>query len=121
MLTLDVPYSVVNAHAGDTMYSVHSSTFHYTPPAGAANVAANILEQVDQTAPFTYVVGTPRQYVSVQAQRLTRKPSARNQGSGSTVGARHLPATGVDGGWLAFGVAAIAIAAVAWRKVRRTA
>jgi hypothetical protein len=118
LITLEVPYSAVEASAGDTLYSAHASSYHYMPPSWAINASANLMDEIDQTAPFTYVVGSPRAFAQVAGQHITRKNT-------QVKGARHtrggLAATGVEDGWLVIGTVMLAAAVSGWRRLRRSA
>jgi hypothetical protein len=69
-LSFDVPYDAVDAHTGQMLFSVHGSASHFLRAGIALNVFANLPDEIDQTSPFTYRVGSPR--AQVLGSKITR-------------------------------------------------
>jgi hypothetical protein len=95
-ITFDVPYAAVNGEAGQRMYSVTGGTYHLpTEVATALNVVAMLPEEVDQTSPFTYVMGSARTQV---ANAAVMPPKAAPPGAKPKpdVGGAPLPNTGTS-------------------------
>lgn len=118
LITIEVPYSAVEARAGQTLYSAHASTYHYSPPSWAVNASANLMDEIDQTAPFTYVVGSPRGVAQIAGQNMKRAPVVKGARRSNT---EPLPSTGAEDAWLAIGAVLVAAAISGWRRLRRVA
>jgi hypothetical protein len=64
-ITFDVPYAAVNGKPGQRLFSVTGGTYHLpTEVGGALNAVALLPEEVDQTSPFSYVLGSQRVQVA---------------------------------------------------------
>lgn len=59
-LTMNIPLEAVGAALGDTLYSVTASSSVILQPTTAFNVVADLPEEIDGVAPFTYRVGQAR-------------------------------------------------------------
>jgi hypothetical protein len=97
-ISFDVPHDAVDAHAGQILYSVHGSAQHFLLAGVAASAFANLPDEIDQTSPFNYRVGSPR--AQVLGSRVTRTPPRPAPGG-------PMPATGV-GDFAALGIALVA-------------
>ncbi len=116
-LTFTIPYDSVGAKAGQRLYSVTGSTYHMPYPiSGALNAIGLLPEEVDQTTPFTYVVGASRAQV---AEAMFRRPAPKPVVKPRTQPGRTLPATGVATAPALATLLLLLASAVSWRLRRR--
>lgn len=118
-VSFTIPYDAVEVKSGQKLYSVTGSTYHMPYPiSGAVNAIGLLPEEVDQTTPFSYVVGSPRAQV---AGAMFRRPAApKPVVRPRTQPGDLLPGTGVaEAPWTAT-ILLLLASATAWRLRRRT-